>query len=60
MYKDKIIRLAHKDLLFLRPAWKLISTLKPYKDKQKMKLVGSHDIYKRVINIPSSQNLILK
>ena len=60
MYKDEIIRLAYKDLLFLRPAWKLISTLRPYKNKQKMKLVGSRDIYKRVINIPSSQNLILK
>ena len=60
IYKNKIIKLAHKNFLFLRPAWKLISSLKPYKNKQKMELHGSQEIYKRVLNIPSSQKLILK
>ena len=42
----------------MRPAWKLISELKPYKKKQKMNLAGAKNIYNTVINLPSSQNLI--
>ena len=59
-YKNKIIQLAHKKQIFLRPAWKLISNLKPYRKKPKMNLDGAKDIYNRSINLPSSQNLILK
>ena len=44
----------------MRPAWKLISELNPYKNKQKMNLNGARDIYKRVINLPSSQKLMDK
>ena len=39
---------------------KLISDLKPYKNSQKMNLSGAKEIYNRIINIPSSQSLILK
>ena len=42
----------------MRPAWRLISELKPYKKKQKMNLDGSRKIYKQVINLPSSQALV--
>jgi perosamine synthetase len=58
-FKNKILKLAHKNSIFIRPAWKLISDLKPYKKKQKMDLSGAKDIFKRVINIPSGQDLIL-
>jgi aminotransferase in exopolysaccharide biosynthesis len=58
-FKNKILKLAHKNSIFIRPAWKLISDLKPYKKKQKMNLSGAKDIFKRVINIPSGQDLIL-
>ena len=58
-FKNKILKLAHKESIFIRPAWKMISDLKPYKKKQKMDLSGAKDIYKRVINIPSGQDLIL-
>ena len=58
--KNKLIQSAHKKKIFMRPAWKLISELKPYKKKQKMNLSGARNIYERVINLPSSQNLIRK
>lgn len=58
-FKNKILKLAHKESIFIRPAWKIISDLKPYKKKQKMDLSGAKDIYKKVINIPSGQDLIL-
>ena len=58
--KNKILKELHKKSIFARPAWKLISELKPYKKYQKMDLSGSKEIYDKIINIPSSQSLILK
>ena len=43
-----------------RPVWKLISTLKPYRNFPKMNLSGSHNIYKRVINLPSGPGILMK
>ena len=39
---------------------KLISELKPYRKYQKMNLSGEREIYNKIINLPSSQSLILK
>ena len=58
--KNKILKESHKKLIFIRPAWKLISELKPYKKNQKMNLSGAREIYNKTINIPSSQSLVLK
>ena len=58
--KNKILKESHKRLIYSRPIWKLISELKPYKKNQKMNLSGAKEIYNRIINIPSSQSLILK
>lgn len=58
-FKNKILNLAHCESIFIRPAWKIISDLKPYKRKLKMNLSGAKDIYDRVLNIPSGQGLIL-
>ena len=58
--KNKILDKSYKKQIYARPAWKLINELKPYKKKQKMDLSGSQAIYKKVINLPSSQSLILK
>ena len=58
--KNKILKESHKKLIYTRPVWKLISELKPYKKNQKMNLSGAKEIYNRIINIPSSQSLILK
>ena len=56
-YKNKILKENFQKKIFLRPAWKLISNLKPYRKKQKMNLTGAKEIYERVINLPSSQYL---
>ena len=58
--KNKILNESHKKLIYTRPVWRLISELKPYKNNQKMNLSGSKEIYNRIINLPSSQSLILK
>jgi perosamine synthetase len=58
--KNKILKYAHKRKIYLRPAWKLISSLKPYKRKQKMNLDGAKSIYEQIINLPSSASLSIK
>ena len=58
--KNKILKESHKKLIFSRPVWKLISDLKPYKKSQKMNLSGAKEIYSKIINLPSSQSLVLK
>ena len=59
-FKNLILKKLHKSKIYARPSWKLISELKPYKNCKKMNLGGSREIYKRIINLPSSQGLILK
>jgi len=58
--RNKILKRSHEKSIYIRPSWKLISKLKPYKKKQKMNLSGAYEIYNRVINLPSSQSLVLK
>lgn len=58
--KNKILHYCYKKKIYLRPAWKLISKLKPYRKCQRMDLSGAKDIYDRVVNLPSSQSIILK
>ena len=41
----------------VRPVWRLIHTLKPYKNMPKMNLSNSIDLHRRIINIPSSADL---
>jgi len=43
-----------------RPAWKLISSLKPYAKFPKMNLSGANNIYSRVVNLPSGPGILLK
>ena len=57
--KDELLNYCYKKKIFLRPTWKLISSLKPYKKTQKMDLSGAKDIADRVINLPSSQSLLI-
>jgi len=58
--KDKIIKKLQKKGIGVRPAWRLISTLKPYKNYPSMNLDGSKKIYSRVINLPSGPNVMMK
>jgi perosamine synthetase len=59
-YKNSLLKVSHKRKFFLRPVWKLVSNLQPYKKKPKMNLSGAKEIYKSVFTLPSSQSLILK
>jgi perosamine synthetase len=56
-YKNNIIKDLNNKRIEVRPVWKLIHTLKPYKKMPKMNLANSINLYKRIINIPSSANL---
>ena len=58
--KNKILKESHKKLIYTRPVWRLISELEPYKKNQKMSLSGAKEIYNKIINLPSSQSLVLK
>ena len=58
--KNKILAKSHKKLILTRPVWRLINELKPYRKKQKMNLSGAKEIYNKIINLPSSQSLVLK
>jgi len=42
-----------------RPAWKLLHQLAPFKDCPTMNLDGAQSLEQRLINIPSSTNLVL-
>jgi perosamine synthetase len=52
--RNKILRLGHKNKIFLRPAWKPLHTLKHFKKMPKMNLTQAMKIYKSCINLPSS------
>ena len=58
--KNKILKYCFQKKFYLRPSWKLISSLKPYQKKQKMNLSGSKEIINSVINLPSSQSIFIK
>ena len=58
--KNEVLKISHKKMIYMRPVWKLISDLKPYKKNIKMNLSGAKEIYNKTINLPSSQSLILK
>ena len=58
--KNKILKELHRKLIYARPVWRLISEHKPYKKNQKMNLSGAKEIYSKIINLPSSQSLVLK
>jgi dTDP-4-amino-4,6-dideoxygalactose transaminase len=52
--RNKILKLGHKNKIFLRPAWKPLHTLKHFKKMPKMNLSQTIKIYKSCINLPSS------
>lgn len=59
-FKEKIIKYCISKNIFVRPSWTLLSELKPYKYSPKMNLSGAKNIEKSIINLPSSQSIILK
>lgn len=56
--KDEILQASNSIGISTRPAWDLLPTLLPYKDCQSMNLNGSQSLFTRLINIPSSPQLV--
>ncbi len=56
--KNTIIKKTNLKNIQTRPVWKLLHKMKIYKNCQKMNLNNAISLEKRIINIPSSQNLI--
>lgn len=55
--RDKILTKSHTSGYLTRPAWNLISSLKPFIYSPKMDLSTSELLCKGLINVPSSSNL---
>ena len=58
--RDKILNTAHSKNLFLRPSWNLINSFKMYKDAPAGDLKIAQDQSFRIINLPSSPQLLIK
>ena len=55
--RDKIIEYAHENKIYLRPVWKLLSDLKPFKNCPKASLLTAKSIEACLINLPSGAGL---
>jgi dTDP-4-amino-4,6-dideoxygalactose transaminase len=52
--RDKIIKLAKENNIYLRPVWRPLHMLRPYKSMPRMSIKNANVIYKSLMNIPSS------
>jgi perosamine synthetase len=52
--RDKVLSLAQKKKIFLRPIWKPLHSLKHFRSMPKMNLENAKKIYSSCINLPSS------
>ena len=58
--KEQILKTAYSSRIFLRPSWKLLSELPMYSSCQSGDLKEALNQSKRLINLPSSPQLISK
>jgi perosamine synthetase len=58
--RNKVLSLAQKNRIFLRPVWKPLHTLKYFNNMPKMNLDVAMKIYKSCINLPSSASYFKK
>ena len=58
--RDQILEAFHADGLKVRPAWRPIHLLEPYKKYQRTEVSGTEDIYARLVNLPSSPKLAVR
>jgi len=56
--RDEILRQTNEAGLMTRPAWTLLNELEPYGAYPTMNVDGARAVVKRLINIPSSANLV--
>jgi len=57
-YRDLILKNTNENNIMTRPCWKPMHKLKHLKSFPRMNLKVTEDLYSRLINIPSSSNLI--
>jgi perosamine synthetase len=55
--RDELLKALNNNGIMARPFWKPMHMLDIYKEKPKMDLSVAEELSKRIINIPSSQNL---
>lgn len=56
--RDEVLKVTNGNGIMTRPAWMLMHKLPMYKDCPRMKLDVAEDMVRRIINIPSSADLI--
>ena len=52
--KQSLLKECHKSKIYIRPAWKLLNTIKYLKGSKKLDLSCSKKLYSSIINLPSS------
>ncbi len=57
-FQHEILLRSNQMNIGTRPPWKLIHTLKPYEDCPRMDLTKAKELQARIINIPSSPDLV--
>ena len=57
--KNKVLSLAQKNQIFLRPVWKPLHTLKHLNKMPKMNLDAAKKIYESCVNLPSSASYFI-
>lgn len=58
LQRDELLQMLHEEGILVRPAWTLMHKLPMYQDCPRMNLETVADIEARLINLPSSVNLI--
>ena len=56
--RDEIIEKTNEMGISTRPAWDLLTKLNPYKDSPSMDMTQAHKLANRIVNLPSSPQLI--
>ena len=56
--RDEILKITNEDNIQTRPIWKPLHQLKPFKNCPRMNVENAISLYEKIINIPSSSNII--
>jgi dTDP-4-amino-4,6-dideoxygalactose transaminase len=57
--RNKLLSLAQKNKIFLRPVWKPLHQLKHFRNVPRMNLANAKKIYTSCINLPSSSHYFI-
>ena len=57
-YRDVLLKITNENNIMTRPSWRPMHYLNHFKKFPRMDLTVAEDLYSRIINIPSSSNII--